>query len=195
MPKDRPINSQEEFVISFLQESTGLYVKVKSNEHSGAVDADQMKKDCKEDLTALIDGLQDDAQKSGKQEEVDILVDSLKEGLPEYIDTLDEKLTQARNEELVQQGHSGDITPDKADEALIKAASTMEFKKPATKEAVLLGLANTCKKIGLGKLSKVLAKQYGKEMAKSEINALKSHQNKKSTEHASKQGQAEAIGK
>lgn len=120
------VNSQEELMSIFLQNSVGIYVKQKNNEHIGSASNEEVKDWVKEDLGNLLKGLQ--SQYVGKdEEEMKELVTMLQKNLDIYVDKMDHTLSAARDKELGELVNTNDSI--KKDEALIKAANSNEFNK------------------------------------------------------------------
>ena len=64
MSKKSAIQSEQEFVGIFLEESVGMYAKQKNNEHMGSANNEELREWLKEDFSALLDGLKDSAADS-----------------------------------------------------------------------------------------------------------------------------------
>ena len=125
MSKESAIQSEQEFVGIFLEESVGLYAKNKNSEHMGTATNEQFREWLKDDLVDLLDGLVTDA---GSLKNVGKLVDTLKANLDVYINSMDDELTHARNQVLIKEG-TRDPDSIKLDEALLKAAAKSDLIK------------------------------------------------------------------
>ena len=160
------INSEQELVSLFLENSVGLYVKQKNNEHTEVSTNEEMKADVKKDLVGLLDGLKQDAKNlDGKK--VSTLVDTLKNNLDTYVDKMDTDLSAARDQILLKDNVKN-IDPIKRDEATLKAASRSDFIETAkqlkdpevtVKDTGWKSVANLFKKVGITTLATFFEKK------------------------------------
>ncbi len=131
MPKKSAIQSEQEFVGIFLEESVGMYAKQKNNEHMGSASNEEFKEWLKEDLGNLLDGLKDAAADLDKTK-VGVLVDTLKNNLDTYIDKMDAELTHARDQVLLKE-NTRNPKSLQLDEAMVKAAHSSDLIKASQK--------------------------------------------------------------
>lgn len=132
MSKKSAIQSEQELVGTFIEESVGMYAKQKNNEHMGSASNEELRGWLKEDFSALLDGLRDSAADSLDKRKLDVLVETLKDNLDAYIDKMDAELTHARDQVLIKEGTRN---PDsiKLDEALLKGAANSDLIKASHK--------------------------------------------------------------
>lgn len=171
------IDSPEELVGIFLEQSVGLYVKQKNNEHMGFASNQDVRQWMVEDLDQLIGGLEEQAKHLDPKQIGDI-TEALKENLNEYVDSLDREMTKGRDQYL-KANKIVTTDPLKLDDAMMKSASKSDFAKVGqvlqgkdvkAKESSWKVVANFCKKIKLTKL----AQFFDKKNEQSKQNSLKS---------------------
>ena len=126
------IRTPENLMAIFIAESMGIYIKQKNNEHIGAATNEEVRKDIVEDLGNLLNGMEDQLDGERKAE-LQKLIGDLRKDLPKYIEKMDEKLTVARNDYLIENKmvESDGTVKDSLilDNALAQSAKNSDFTK------------------------------------------------------------------
>ncbi|MDC0864849.1 Sec7 domain-containing protein [Rickettsiaceae bacterium] len=109
----RIINSEQEFVREFLKESVDLYIKHKNAQLSNTnpnANVD-MKNFVKQDINALLSTLKRNTEISQNDKsydkKIDVLVDSFRNNLDEFVDKMDRKISEDRISILAQKAEEG----------------------------------------------------------------------------------------
>ena len=96
MKKEERIETEQDLVGLFIEQSVGLYVKQKSNVHHGMAGSnDEAMEWSTEDLGNFLDGLSKD---HGQFSET---INTLRENLDSFVTALDQDLEQRRNAHLL----------------------------------------------------------------------------------------------
>jgi acetone carboxylase gamma subunit len=154
------IKSEEELVAAFLKESVGLYVKGKSNEHTGELSNKELRVDVKEDIGNLLDGLGHYAPDLDRQR-VNTLISTLRDNLDGYISEMDKELTKARDNYLLE---NNNLNPNALhlDQAMKEAVKESNFVKMAQqlkdKNAKLDDVIGEVKDSSLDKIDEIFPK-------------------------------------
>ena len=114
------INSKRILIDKFVRESIGLYINQKNNEHTSTSSNEEIKLAAKEDLTNWLDGIENN------NKEVDILINTIKHNLDNYINKIDHDLTELRDQILLEKGVKSKDSIE-LDYAILEAASSYNF--------------------------------------------------------------------
>lgn len=161
MKKEERIETEQDLVGLFIEQSVGLYVKQKSNVHHGMAGSnDEAMEWLTEDLGNFLDGLSKD---HGQFSET---INTLRENLDSFVTALDQDLEQRRNAHLTNEKT---LNPNglALDNALMKVAPQSEFAKVGAalqgrgemKDSGWKKVADLCRKCKLNKLSKYFDKK------------------------------------
>lgn len=177
MPNDKKaIKTEQQFILTFLQQSVGLYVKSKSNEHSGTSTNYEMLVDAKQDFDNLIDGLSDNAKKYIDHNTLRNMTNALKANLGDYVSVLDEELSESRNQILLKKGlHSANSL--QADEAMRAAGEKLGAKLKEIDvedlKTVFSTMRDLCKAYKLDKVADIFDWMHQREQAKYMITSVR----------------------
>ncbi|MEM6338468.1 MAG: hypothetical protein AAF673_00885 [Pseudomonadota bacterium] len=165
MTKEERIETEQQLVGLFIEQSVGLYVQQKSNVHHGMAGSnDEAIEWLTEDLGNFLDGLSKD---HGQFSET---INTLRENLDSFVTALDQDLEQRRNAHLIKEKT---LNPNglALDNALMKVAPQSEFAKVGAelqgkgemKDSGWKKVADLCRKCKLNKLSKYFDKKNSKQ--------------------------------
>lgn len=172
----KAIKTEHQFILTFLQQSVGLYVKSKNNEHTGVSSNQEMLSDTKSDLSNLLEGLARDASGHIDQNIIKNMTQAIKGNLDVYVATLDQELSESRNQILVSKGLY-DANALQADRALKEAGESLGNKIKGIEsqdlQTAFSAIRDLCKSYKLELVAEIFDWMHQREQAKQMINSVR----------------------
>ncbi len=179
-PIIRDVVNESSLVASFLDKSIHIYLENKGQEDTGHITSSEVRNDTKQRLQLSLKSLQsetlikvDTIEMTTSYQAIQEIAEQLQENIGDYVDIMDRRLTEARDEALKKQG----VDPKKAEpKELIEAMQqvfTDNIYTKMSKDIINKGylihdgdtiwklLSNFCSFIGLTKLGRFFDKKNG----------------------------------